>query len=44
MLSAIPLAAQTDLTGLWVLRVATGDGNYRETDKIHPDEYGDYRD
>jgi alpha-galactosidase len=25
------VAAQTDLTGFWVLRVPTGDGNYRET-------------
>jgi len=27
----LPLAAQIDLTGFWVLRVPTGDGNYRET-------------
>src|SRR5271157_1245827 len=25
------MAAQADLTGFWVLRVPTGDGNYRET-------------
>ncbi|HEX7958948.1 MAG TPA: hypothetical protein VF493_03470, partial [Terriglobales bacterium] len=25
------LLAQTDLTGFWVLRVPTGDGNFRET-------------
>ena len=25
------VAAQSDLTGFWVLRVPTGDGNYRET-------------
>ena len=25
------MAAQTDLTGFWVLRVPTGDGNFRET-------------
>ena len=31
LLSALPIAAQTDLTGFWVLRVPTGDGNYRET-------------
>ena len=31
MLVALPVAAQTDLTGFWVLRVPTGDGNYRET-------------
>jgi alpha-galactosidase len=28
---AYPLFAQTDLTGFWVLRIPTGDGNYRET-------------
>lgn len=26
-----PVLAQTDLTGFWVLRIPTGDGNYRET-------------
>jgi len=28
---AHPLFAQTDLTGFWVLRIPTGDSNYRET-------------
>lgn len=28
---AHPLFAQTGLTGFWVLRIPTGDGNYRET-------------
>jgi alpha-galactosidase len=28
---AIPALAQTDLSGFWVLRIPTGDGNYRET-------------
>ena len=27
----LPLTAQTDLSGFWVLRIPTGDGNYRET-------------
>jgi alpha-galactosidase len=27
----LPLVAQVDLTGFWVLRIPTGDGNYRET-------------
>jgi len=31
LLGVIPLAAQTDVTGFWVLRVPTGDGNYRES-------------
>ncbi|MGO8791150.1 MAG: glycoside hydrolase family 27 protein [Terriglobia bacterium] len=31
LLGALPAAAQTDLTGFWVLRVPTGDGNFRET-------------
>jgi alpha-galactosidase len=31
LLGAIPLAAETDLTGFWVFRVPTGDGNYRES-------------
>lgn len=31
ILGAILVSAQTDLTGYWVLRVPTGDGNYRET-------------
>ncbi|MGB7593540.1 MAG: glycoside hydrolase family 27 protein, partial [Terriglobia bacterium] len=31
LLGAIPVAAQTDVTGFWVLRVPTGDGNYRES-------------
>src|SRR5512144_2475578 len=32
MLCAAPLAsAQNDLTGFWVLKVPTGDGNVRET-------------
>src|SRR5271167_4519569 len=30
-LNPLLLPAQTDLTGFWVLRVPTGDGNYRET-------------
>ncbi len=30
-LGALPALAQTDLTGYWVLRVPTGDGNYRQT-------------
>ena len=30
LLSAVPIAAQTDLTGFWVLRLPTGDGNYHE--------------
>src|SRR5438067_7420209 len=28
---AYPLLAQTDLTGFWIFRVPTGDGNFRET-------------
>jgi len=31
LLGSLPVAAQTDVTGFWVLRVPTGDGNYRET-------------
>jgi alpha-galactosidase len=31
LLGALPAAAQTDVTGFWVLRLPTGDGNYRET-------------
>jgi alpha-galactosidase len=31
LLSAVPVTAQTDLTGFWVLRLPAGDGNYRET-------------
>jgi alpha-galactosidase len=31
LLSAVPVPAQTNLTGFWVLRLPTGDGNYRET-------------
>jgi alpha-galactosidase len=31
LFGAIPVAAQTDVTGFWVLRVPTGDGNYRES-------------
>jgi len=31
LLSATLLVAQTDLTGFWVFRVPTGDGNFRET-------------
>ena len=31
LLSSIPALAQTDITGFWVLRIPTGDGNYRET-------------
>jgi alpha-galactosidase len=31
LLSPLLLHAQTDLTGFWLLRVPTGDGNYRET-------------
>ena len=31
LLGALPAAAQTDLTGFWVLRVPTGDGNFRES-------------
>jgi len=30
-LSSTTLIAQTDLTGFWVFRVPTGDGNFRET-------------
>jgi len=29
--AALPLLAQTDLTGFWVFRVPAGDGNFRET-------------
>jgi len=31
LLSALPVMAQTDVTGFWVWRVPTGDGNFRET-------------
>jgi alpha-galactosidase len=31
LLSALAAAAQTDVTGFWVLRVPTGDGNFRES-------------
>ena len=31
LLGTLPVAAQTDLTGFWILRVPTGDGNYRES-------------
>ncbi len=31
LLGTLPVAAQTDLTGFWVLRVPTGDGNFRES-------------
>jgi len=31
LFSALPALAQTDITGFWVLRIPTGDGNYRET-------------
>ena len=31
LLSALHVSAQTDLTGYWVLRVPTGDGNFRES-------------
>jgi len=31
LLMALPVAAQTDLSGFWVLRVPTGDGNFRES-------------
>jgi len=31
LLKPLPLIAQTDLSGFWVLRIPTGDGNYRET-------------
>jgi alpha-galactosidase len=30
LLSAVPVTAQTDITGFWVLRLPTGDGNYHE--------------
>jgi len=31
LFGSLPLVAQVDLTGFWVLRIPTGDGNYRET-------------
>ena len=31
LLTPLPLISQTDLSGFWVLRIPTGDGNYRET-------------
>ncbi|MGC9997822.1 MAG: glycoside hydrolase family 27 protein [Terriglobia bacterium] len=31
LIKPLPLLAQTDLSGFWVLRIPTGDGNYRET-------------
>jgi len=31
LLSSTIVFAQTDLTGFWVFRVPTGDGNFRET-------------
>jgi len=31
LLGALPVAAQTDVTGFWVLNVPTGDGNFRKT-------------
>jgi alpha-galactosidase len=31
LVSGGPAAARTNLTGYWVLRIPTGDGNYRET-------------
>ena len=31
LLGALPVAAQTDVTGFWVLSVPTGDGNFMKT-------------
>ncbi|MGD0125932.1 MAG: glycoside hydrolase family 27 protein [Terriglobia bacterium] len=31
LFGSLPLLAQVDLTGFWVLRIPTGDGNFRET-------------